>query len=274
MTTLPGVSLPDDRYRRLVGFSLGALAGATYAAVYQVGDRLAIPGAPLYQPPLGLVGNVMLFAFGGGLLGLIAAWPRSGMAGTFIAATVSAVAIVGSAFLSAGAAAGGGLVGRAFIGIFVALPFWGLLVPITGALRWVVTREEEARRDGQSWYRRAMAPLVLLLAVGLASLTVLYPNDARVLISKTDQMLQTAEQASGSLAEPLISTAFGTRGQGPYELSWERERIERYRIPRPARNLAQHSVVVARFKNGYNLVCLYIDLTDPPVCQDVEVIPR
>jgi hypothetical protein len=270
--SVPGVSLPDDRYRRIVGLSLGALAGATYAAVHQVGDRLVIPGAPLYQPPFGLAGNVLVFALVGGLLGLIAAWPRSGVAGTFLAAGVSALTIVGASYIAAGASAGQNVLFNMFNGMILALPFWGLLVPLIGGLRWVVSREEEAKRDGQPRLRRAIAPLILLLVIGLASLTALYGNDARVLIVKTNQLLQGV-QATGSVPEPLSYTALATRGQGPYELSWERERIERFRIPRPAGNLGQHSVVVARFNNGYNLVCLYVNLTEPPLCQDVEVIP-
>lgn len=270
--SVPGLSLPDDRYRRIVGFEFGALAAATYGAASQLGDRIAIPGAPLYQPPFGPAGNLLVFAIVGGVLGLIAAWPRSGLAGTFLAAGVSAVVVLASAFTGAGASTEN-LTASIVTGIFLALPFWGLLVLLVGPLRWVVTREEEAKRDGQPASRRMLAPAVLVLVVGLVGLTALYPSDARVLITRMDQMLKSA-QASGSVPEPLAGTAFATRGTGPYELSWERQRIERYQIPRPAANFDQHSVVVARFKNGWNVVCLYTNLTDPPMCRDMEVIPR
>ncbi len=192
--TLLGISLPDDRYRRFAGFTLGALVGAVYAAVVQFGDRIAIPGAPLYQPPLGAAGNVVLFALGGGLLGLITAWPRSALAGTFIAAAISAAAIVGSAYLSAGPSAREHPAASVVGFIFVALPFWGLLVPVLGALRWVVGHEEEARRDRQPWHRRVLQPVVLLLVVGLVGLTGLYPNDARILITRTNAILKTAQE--------------------------------------------------------------------------------
>jgi hypothetical protein len=269
--TIPGISLPNDRYRRAVGFGLGALIGVTYAAAYQVGDRITIPGIPLYQPPFGLAGNLLMFALGGGLLGLIAAWPRSGIAGTFLAAAVSAVALVASAYISAGTT-GENVAGNVFNGSILALPFWGLLVVMIGPLRWVISHEEEARRDRQPLRRRVLRPLIMLLVVGLAGLTALYPSDARVLLRKENEMLRAA-QATGTVPASLASTAFATRGRGPYQLSWERERIERYRIPRPAGNLGQHSVVVARFSNGWNLVCLYVNQTDPPRCQDMEVLP-
>ncbi len=271
--TLPGISLPDDRYRRGAGFALGALLGLTYAAVYQFGDQLAMPGVPLYRPPFGVAGNLVLFALVGGLLGLIAAWPRSGLVGTFIAAALSAAALVISAFASPGARATANPVASIVAGLFLTLPFWGLLVPMIGALRWVVSHDEEARRDRQPWYRRAVRPLILVVVVGLVSLTALYRDDARTLLTRTDEMLR-AGRSGGALPAPLVDTSFATRGQGPYQLSWERDRLERYRIPRPGRNFDQHSVVVVRFENGWNLVCLYIDPADPPLCKDMEVIPR
>lgn len=271
--TLPGISLPDDRYRRAVGFVLGAVVGLTYAAVYQFGDQIVLPGVPLYRPPFGLEGNLLAFALGGGLLGLVASWPRSGLAGTFTAAGISAVLLVAGSLLGGNAGERQSFGANLIVGIFVALPFWGLLIPFIGALTWVVHREEEARRDRQAWYRRAWQPLLLVLIAGLAGFTALYRADARVLIARTDELLQQA-QGGGPLPGPLAATSITTRGQGPYELSWERERIERYRIPRPGKNFDQHSVVVARFANGWNLVCLYVDMTDPPLCQDMEVIPR
>ncbi len=272
MTTLPGISLPDDRYRRIAGFCLGALVGMTYGLVWQYGDRLAIPGTPLYQPPFGLLGNVLMFGAGAGLLGLLAAWPRSGVAGTSIASALSAVAIVVWSYAQAAGRATENLGATLVTGLFVALPFWGLLVPALGALRWVVSHDEEARRDHERWYRRIWQPVLLLLAVGLLTLPARYNEDARTLLARTNQMLQSAE-AGRALPEPLASTEFAARGKGAYELSWERQHIEKYRIPRPGRNFDQHSVVVARFKNGWNLVCLYITLDDPPVCRGMEELP-
>jgi uncharacterized membrane protein YidH (DUF202 family) len=270
--TLPAISLPNDRYRRIAGFCLGALLGAIYGVVHLYGDRLNIPGAPLYQPPFGIAGDIAIYALVVGLLGLLTAWPRSGLAGTALAAGISAFAITGWALFEATRAGGQNVTATVITGMFVALPFWGLLVPVLGALRWVVSTEEEAKRDHQPWCRRVWQPLVLILVVGLVSMTGLYNPDARALIARTNQMLQTA-QSGGGIPEPLADTELATRGQGPYELSWESDNIERFRIPRPGKNFDRHSVVVARFQNGWNLVCLYITLDDPPLCQGMEELP-
>ena len=58
--------------------------------------------------------------------------------------------------------------------------------------------------------------------------------------------------------------------EGTYKLSWERQRIERFRILRPGKNLDNHSVVMARFESGWNLVCLYI----APMCKGFAELPQ
>ncbi len=148
-----------------------------------------------------------MYALGGGLLGLITAWPRSGLVGTFIAAALSAAVLILSSLISANAAARTGVGASVILALFVGLPFWALLVPMLGALRWVVSHDEEARRDDQPWYRRAWQPVILLLIVGVVGLTGLYHERARLLIAKTHTMLQAA-QSGGPLPEPLADTAF------------------------------------------------------------------
>ena len=272
--TMLQISLPDDRYRRWVGFILGGLLGLAYGVVSQLINRVAAPGVPLYQPPYGAVGNIALYTLGGGALGTICAWPLGSIQGTALASAISAIIIVVGSFIDAGVS-GTTLIAAAITGIFLALPFWGMLIPLLSALRWGVNGLEEAHRDRLPWLARLLKPALLIVGVGLVGALSLYRPEARILLIKTHTLLQQA-QAGGELPEPLrdmTDNAFQTRGAGPFELSWERRDIERYRIPRPGRNLDNHSVVVARFANGWNLVCLYVTLDDPPLCQGFDQLP-
>ena len=63
--TMLQISLPDDRYRRWVGFILGGLLGLAYGVVSQLINRVAAPGVPLYQPPYGAVGEHHVVHVGG-----------------------------------------------------------------------------------------------------------------------------------------------------------------------------------------------------------------
>ena len=88
------ISLPNNRYRRMAGLLLGALMGLVFALVSQLGDWFALPGVPLYQPPFGLAGNIVMYTLGAASLGMLVAWPVSGIRGTFLVAAGSAAAIV------------------------------------------------------------------------------------------------------------------------------------------------------------------------------------
>ena len=159
--------------------------------------------------------------------------------------------------------------------LVLVLPFWGMLVPLLAVLRWGVNRLDEGRRDRTRLPARVPAPLVLILLAAAAGALTIYPPEARTLLVKTDAMLQTA-QSSEALPEALRTLEGGSfmGGRGPYQLAWEQKQIERYRIPRPGRNFDRHSVVVARFAAGWNLVCLYITPDEPPLCKGFEELPQ
>ena len=97
------------KYRRLTGLLFGAALGLTFGLTSQLTNRILLPGIPLYQPPLGPLGNILASLLAGALLGAICAWPESSITGTFIAsAFAAAVILVGNAVLGARAAARSG----------------------------------------------------------------------------------------------------------------------------------------------------------------------
>ena len=275
---ISALSAPDPAHRRWSGLALGVALGLVYGATTQLINRVFLPGVPLYQPPLGPLGNSALFAAGGALLGLICAWPAGGVQGAFLASAISALALVVGSFVSARPSSGL-FVAAAVTGIFLMLPFWGLLVPFLAALRWGVNRIEEARRDRLPLYRRLPAPLLLMLAAALAGALVLYHADVRGALARMAELLEAGQQASSAttLPAPLQSPGVGdflAHGQKTsYSLAPEAARVERFRIPRPARNFDSHQFVVARFANGWNLVCVFITPDEPPLCQGFDQLP-
>jgi hypothetical protein len=272
------LTLPDDRYRRLAGLLLGAVLGLVLGLVTQFADRLALPGVPLYQPPFGPAGNALAVAAGGALFGLLVSWLQSGLAGSALAALVSAVILLLYSFLWRGDASVGA--GKFFFtSIFLIAPLWGMLVPLVGALRWAAGNIEEAHRDRMALRTQMWRPVLLLITVIGAGLLLRDPPRSRSLLLQTHEMLQAGQAAmSHEMLPPALRTAsagdFLRQGQSKYELSWEGVDIERYRIPRPGRNFNMHSVVVARFEDGWNLVCLYIVSDESPMCQGMTALPR
>lgn len=274
---LEALSVPNDANRRLTGLALGGGLGLIYGLTSQLINRAFLPGVPLYQPPGGPAGNIALSAAAGAGLGLICAWPLGSIPGIFLASALSAAVIVIGSFIEA-RVSGNVLVAAAVTGVFLALPFWAMLVPLLTALRWGVNRLDEAQRDAVRLSARVPAPLILALLVAAAGALSLYRLEARDLLARTHHLLQVAQDATTveGLPQPLRApdvAGFIEHGRGPYQLAWERERIARYRIPRPGRNFDEHSVVVARFANGWNLGCLYIAPDEMPFCKGFEELP-
>jgi hypothetical protein len=265
-------SVPDDRYRRRIGLILGALLGFTYGLVSLVGNRLMLPGIPLYQPPLGAFGDTLMFTAIGAVLGFLVAWPRSGVKGVFLMAAAAALGFV-LLSIATGQNQGQTLAFQVVAAISLSLPIWGLFVPIFAALRWVIGQEEEAHRDGRAWRGRVLAPLVLVLIVGLVAYSAVYPPRGRDALKAAQAMLSEAA-ATRTTPEALAQVpGFAENNGAPYQLSWEGSDIARFRIPRPSRNFDLHSAVIARYPSGWNLVCVYITAEEPPVCRGFDALP-
>ena len=265
-------------YRRLTGLLFGAGLGLMFGLTSQLINRILLPGIPLYQPPLGPLGNILASLLAGTLLGAFCAWPESSINGTFIASAVSAAIILLGNF--ALAAPGRSPLGTKLItSIVLLLPFWALLVPLIAALRWAVNKLVDAHADHLPIRARVTVPVVLLLIVGLVGGMSTYRGEARTLLAQTHALLREGQAAASAevLPAPLRVPAVGVffeAGRVPYALSWQRQGIEKFRIARPIENFDNHSAVVAHFKNDWNLVCVYISPERPPLCQAFEELPK
>jgi hypothetical protein len=266
-------SQPDDRYRHRIGILLGAALGLTYGLVTQVGNRLVAQPVPLYQPPWGMFGNVILYATAGALLGLLVAIPRSGLKGVFLMAAAGAGGIILLSLLTSASLSENFALG-VVAALSLALPFWGLFVPIFAALRWVINHQEESRRDRRPWRGRLLGPLALIAIVAWVASFSLYPPAGRETLQVANAFLSGAAKAGSVPAALSAVPEFAAHATSPYQLAWEREDLSKYRIPRPTRAFDRHSAIIARYPDGWSLVCVYITLDEPPVCRGFTALPR
>ena len=260
----------ESTTRRGFGLALGALLGLVYGLTSQTINRIILPGIPLYQPPLGPAGNTLLIMLLGAMLGLVAAWPTSSIAGTFAASTVAAGLLTFVSFLSVRLTEQNRS-GMIVAALFVLLPLVGLMVPLLGLFRWVVNKEMEARRETASTWRHLRAPLALIAVLVLIGALSLFSPEARQELIAMDRLLRDglSAQDADALPAPLRAEDVGDflgQAQGPYTLEWTQRNLNRFRIPRPGRNFDSHAVVLARFANGWQLACLFVAPTESPEC--------
>jgi hypothetical protein len=255
----------EQRYRRVAGALIGVLFGFGYALVSQLINRLALPGVPLYQPPLGPFGNIVLGLLTGAGLGLLCAWPASAAKGILLGGATAAAAVFVFTLLRVGAGAASTLVG-----LVLSAPMAWVSVLGMAVVRWLVDRQVEARRESAPLLRRLRLPLILTGMLALAAAFVMYSADARLELRRTDVMIQAglAARDTGSLPAPLQAPSVKSfpAGRSRYTLEWTNVELDRFIELRPAASYDKQAAVIARFKNGPMLVCIYTGPKATPSC--------
>lgn len=252
--------------RRSTGIILGAALGFSYGIVSQFVNRFALPGVPLYQPPLGPLGNSALSTLVGGGLGFLTTLTESAALGIFLGSAAGAAAVVISAMLRLGGLLG--ISGALVTGIVFSVPIAWLTVPVIALLRWATERQVEAFRDSASLLGRLRTPVALALIMAVLAAFELMPAAARDEL----QHMQTLVQAglANPSNRPAALRAPAVRGFPPaaanYTLEWTQYDLDRFIELRPPSTYDQHTAVLARFADGYTLVCLYPTPKSEPNC--------
>jgi hypothetical protein len=255
--------------RRIMGLALGALLGFAYGLSSQLVNRLALPGIPLYQPPFGPLGNVLLSTLAGAGLGLITTWPHSAGWGVALGSLAAGVAIVANGLLRLAGEVSASM--TLVVGIVLSVPLTWLAVPVVALLRWAADRQEEAERDEVPLPQRLRVPVALALVMALLGAFELMSDASQAQLRHMNGMMQAALAAASSESwpEPLRSpavTAAPGRAHARYTLEWTNQDLDRFIELRPASNYDQHAAVIARFGAETNLVCLYPGRNSGPAC--------
>ncbi len=260
--------------RRVLGSLLGAALGLSYGLVSQLINRIALPGVPLYQPPLGPLGNIALQGLVGAGLGFLTSQPSSAALGTLFGSLAAAVAVFISTLQRVGSLTNVG--GAVIASVIFAIPIAWLTVPLVALLRWTTGRTAELGRDNAPLLVRLRAPLMLVLVLAALAAFELLPGEARRQIRHMHALVQaglqasTAEDLPAVLRGPLVAD-FASNSNRDYTLEWTDLDLDRFIELRPPSSYDQHAAIIARFTGGYNLVCLYPTPKSPPNCGAYQV---
>jgi hypothetical protein len=260
----------NEAHRRGAGVILGFTLGLMYGAVSQFINSFFLPEISFYQPPLGAWGNLAAWIIFGSALGLVMAWATETIAGVMWGSAFCALILLAVNLPSARLTAqnwSGVIVSL----LFLSLPMFGLVVPLVAVLRWVVNREMDAFGARASFGRRFNAPIVLLIIVAWLGSIALYAPDARAVIVKMNDLIRAGQQARDPARVPPVlrsdAPSFGTRAIGAYTLEWKNTDLNRYAIPRLPGKPGEEAAVIARFENGWTLVCIFPDAHVEPGCK-------
>lgn len=269
--------MTKQTYRRRVGIILGAILGLVFGVLSQAINPILLPGIDLYLPPFGPAGNILLAIAVGASLGLLCAWMEPSVPGVLSAAAVGAVLMLAAAFFTGSTPLME--VPVTTIGfIFLFIPFTGMLIPVLGLVRTTINKLTDSRLEKQSLAARWWLPLLVIAAAGAIGWSLVYTIPARTVLAHNYQMLQQGLTASSmaQMPAPLLGPEmedFSSHASQSYTLAWDDKRINAYAIPRTAAPEYLMSVVIARFDNGWNVVCLYPTAESQPRCRSFDELP-
>jgi hypothetical protein len=264
-------------HRRRLGLVLGIALGLAFGLVSQYGNALLAPGIPLYHPLFGAAGNLLLCVAIGVVLGLVTAWPKNAFVGA-IAGCAAGALLFEVAIILTGENTPNVVAGKAASTLLTFLPLAATLALPIGTFRWVVSKEEGARRNGAPTWRRIPLPVLLVLVAAAFGTLMLYPERGRIVLPRMNAIVQAALNAADRAGLPapfqtIDAPGYPQQAKGSYTLDWQGEQMGRFGIPRPIENEREQSAVIARFDNGWSFVCLFITPDAEPRCAPLYVEP-
>jgi hypothetical protein len=266
----------DNAYRRILGLIIGTAIGLVFALVSQSINYLALPGLPLFVPPFGALLNATAYTLLGALTGLLVAWPENSAFGVIFGSLLAGLVVTITAFLT-GTLDNEILFSKITVLVLLFVPVMAAFVPIMILLRWVFGREANAHHEerslGEPWrVTRLVLPVGLVLIAGLLGFTQQYPGYGVSATLRMNDLIQqgmkaqTVEELPASL-QPSYVNHFLDKANVPYTLQWDSDQGNKYAIPRFSGSVPP-SIVIARFENGYLLVCLFTSPDRPATCKD------
>jgi hypothetical protein len=243
--------------------------------ISQTINRIALPGIPLFQEGFSPLGAVLLTVLGGGLLGLLAAWPDevipgviSGALAAAAVSTLSTIMVVRASTVAVERMAG------ALAVLFITfLPRAFIFAPIAWLLRWIVgIWENEVVRETLSFRKMALSAVPLLVLPIVFGALSLYPQDARYALKTTHEIVQAGMEADNYDQLPGVLRpvdGFTQRAQGPYTLllGYDPDILP---VQRPMTSYTvQEYAVFVNFSNGFRFGCAYTPPHPEPACGPV-----
>ena len=255
-------------HRRRAGLTIGLVLGFGYSLTANLINRLALPDIPLYTPPPGVTGLILITGLMFGLLGLIAAWPDESLPGVLLSGLIGS--IISSIWILLNES---NKFAAMTLLVVIFMPRMFFYMPFGGLVRWLIYKIDQPTL-------RPVAPVRTLIPVFLAFLFMVFagsfamlPEETRGSLIRMDALLRSGMESQATsydqLPKPLqpvlgfIQNANGkysyTIGSDPDVLPVQRPIVD-YGVPEP--------FIIIRFENGFRFGCVFSPPYIQPACID------
>lgn len=262
--------LKDEIYRKILGGALGAGLGLAYGLVADTVNQLLLWGIPLYHP-LGLGLVLVLWTVAGLALGLLCTWPHESLPGIALSSVFAGILTWSVTFTQGGSDMLTTLT-KLFSALYLFLPLTALIVPFIGLLRWIINKLLDLRLDYPESKWRMVLPAIPVILGGVLGSFSAYPAYGRIMVQDMDVMLAQAARAASleELPRPLRHYRvenYLPSNRASYALEWLEVDVNDYALALPgAQSGMSTSAVVARYADGYYLLCIFAEAGAEPAC--------
>jgi len=253
-----------NAHRRRAGLILGLVLGTGYSLTSNLINRQALPGIPLYVPPPGELGLIVITALMFGALGLLAAWPDESLPGALLAGLAGSFISSIWIFLNETNK-------TATLAVLVSLPCMFFYLPFGALVRWLISKIDQPSMQNIAPVRR-LIPVFLAFAfmVFLGTFTRL-PEETRTALVRMNELMKAGMQvtARADLPKPLhgvegfIQNADGAYsfiiGSDPDVLPAQRPIVEYGEL---------EPFIIIKFENGFVFGCVFSPPYIQPACSD------
>lgn len=257
----------ETSVRRRTGFALGFVLGLAHAIVSNLINSVYMPDIPLFIPPPGTFGLILLTSLLFGLLGLLAAWMDESLPSILFSAFIGS--IISSLWVVLNEPTNRG---TAFVLLFlIFLPRMFFYLPLSLGVRWLLSRLEPTPFRVVPPVQR-LAPIFIAILMALASgLFSLEGRETRQSLTKMNELIQASVHAGSrsELPKSLQSVeGFTSRAKGGYTF-FTGPNPDVLPVQRPMMPPGTiEPFIIVQYENGFRFGCVFSPPYETPACID------
>ena len=255
-------------HRRRTGLIIGLALGGGYSLTANLINYLALPGIPLYTPPPGALGLIVVTALMFGVLGMLAAWTDESLPGVLLSGLIGS--IISSIWILVNET---NKFAAMTLLVVIFMPRMFFYKPFGALVRWLIHKIDQPTP-------RPVAPVRKLIPVFLAFLFMIFagsfavlPEETRTSLVRMDALLQTGMKSQATsydeLPKPLQPVlGFIQRAKGNYSYSIGSD-PDALPVQRPFVEYGEvEPFIIIKFENGFRFGCVFSPPYIQPACID------
>ncbi len=179
--------------RRRTGLVIGLALGFGYSLTANLINRLALPGIPLYTPPPGLIGLIMVTGLMFGLLGLIAAWPDESLPGILLSGLIGS--IISSIWILLNES---NKFAAVTLLVVIFMPRMFFYMPFGGLVRWLIHKIDQPTPRPVAPVRKLIPVFLAFLFMVFAGSFAMFPEETRGSLIRMDAFLRSGMESQAA----------------------------------------------------------------------------